>query len=80
MTEGSDFKSQYGQEISPLHSVQTGSGAHQASYSVGTGVSLPAGKVAGAWNWPLTFSYCRGQENVDLYIHSPIHLHDIVLN
>jgi hypothetical protein len=23
---------------------------------------------------------CPGQENVDLYIHSPIHLHGVVLN
>jgi hypothetical protein len=31
-----------------LHSVQTGSGAHPASYPVGTGGSFPGGKVAGA--------------------------------
>jgi hypothetical protein len=29
------------------------------------------GNVAGAWSWPLTSSYCWGQENVDLYIYSP---------
>jgi hypothetical protein len=28
------------------------------------------GKAAGAWSWPLTFNQCRGQDNVDLYIHS----------
>jgi hypothetical protein len=32
------------------------------------------------WSWPLTFSYCRGQENMDLYSHSPIHLYFVVLN
>jgi hypothetical protein len=40
----------------------------------------PGGKAAGAWSWPLTSNYCRGQENVDLYILSPIRLHGIVLN
>jgi hypothetical protein len=37
-----------------LHSVQTSSGAHPASYLMGTGDSLPGGKAAGAWSWPLT--------------------------
>jgi hypothetical protein len=36
------------------HRVQTGSGTHPASYSMGTRGSLPEGKAAGAWNWPLT--------------------------
>jgi hypothetical protein len=35
-TEGSEFESRYGQEFSLLHDVQTGSGAHPASYPVGT--------------------------------------------
>jgi hypothetical protein len=30
------------------HRVQTGSGAHPASYPMGTRVSFPGGKVAGA--------------------------------
>jgi hypothetical protein len=29
---------------------------------------------------PLTSNYCRDQENVDIYIHSPIYLHGVVLN
>jgi hypothetical protein len=44
------------------------------------GGSFPGGKAAGAWSWPLTSSYCRGQENVDLYVHSPIRLHGVVFN
>jgi hypothetical protein len=36
------------------HRVQTGSGAHPASYPMGTAGSFPAGKAAGAWSWPLT--------------------------
>jgi hypothetical protein len=37
-----------GQEFSILHVVHTGSEAHPASYSIGTGGSLPGGKAAGA--------------------------------
>jgi hypothetical protein len=36
------------------HRVQKGSGAHPASYPMGTRVSFPGGKAAGAWSWPLT--------------------------
>jgi hypothetical protein len=39
-----------------------------------------SGKTVGAWSWPLTSNYCQGQENFDLYIHSPIWLHGVVLN
>jgi hypothetical protein len=39
--------------ISLLHVVQTGSGTHPASYSMGTRGSFPGGKSAAAWNWPL---------------------------
>jgi hypothetical protein len=38
-----------------LHRVQNGSGAHPASYPMGTRGSFPGGKAAGAWSWPLTF-------------------------
>jgi hypothetical protein len=34
------------------HRIQNGSGAHPASYPMGTGDS--GGKAAGAWSWPLT--------------------------
>jgi hypothetical protein len=43
-------------------------------------VLFPRGKAAEAWSWPLTSNKCRGQENVDLYIHSPIRLHGVMLN
>jgi len=36
------------------HLVKNGSGAHPASYPMGTGGSFPGGKAAGAWSWPLT--------------------------
>jgi hypothetical protein len=37
-----------GQELSLLDIVQTGSGAHPASYPMGTGGSFPGGKAARA--------------------------------
>jgi hypothetical protein len=37
-----------GSEFSLLHVVQTGSGAHPASYPMGTGSSFPGGKAAEA--------------------------------
>jgi hypothetical protein len=41
---------------------------------------FPGGKAAEAWNWPFTSKQCRGEENVDLYIHSSIRFHGVVLN
>jgi hypothetical protein len=40
-------------DLSLFHSIQTGSGIHSASYSMGTGCPLPERKVARAWSWPL---------------------------
>jgi hypothetical protein len=36
------------------HRVQNGSGAHPASYPLGTRGSFLGGKAAGAWSWPIT--------------------------
>jgi hypothetical protein len=74
MTERSEFDSQMGQEFSVLPVLQTGSGAHQAFYPMGTGVKQP-GREADH-----TSSWCQGQENVDLYIHSPIRIHGVLRN
>jgi hypothetical protein len=41
-------------ECSLLHSVKTGSGAHLASYPLGTGGYFSGNKTAGACSWPLT--------------------------
>jgi hypothetical protein len=41
--------------------VQNGSGAHPASYPMGTRGCFAGGKAAGAWSWPLTSTYYRGQ-------------------
>jgi hypothetical protein len=53
------------------HPVQNGSGAHPASYPMGTRGSFPGGKAAGAWSWPLASILCRGHECVELYLQSP---------
>jgi hypothetical protein len=42
-------------EFSPLHIVQTGSGAHPAFYTMDTWSSFSRSKEAAAWSWPLTF-------------------------
>jgi hypothetical protein len=50
------------------HHVQNGFGAYPASYPMGIGGSLPGGKAAGV----------EVKEWVELYLHSPIHLHGVV--
>jgi len=55
------------------HRVQTGSAAHPASYSIGSGGSFPGGKAAGTWSCPLTSTY-RKVTNVWSYTstsHTP---------
>jgi hypothetical protein len=59
-----------------LHTIQTGSGDHPTS----TWGSFFGDKAAGKWRWPLTSNQHPGQENVDLYIRSPIRLHGAVLS
>jgi hypothetical protein len=46
--ERSDFESRKGQDFSPFPVVQTGSGAHSASYTVGIGGSFPGIKQPGS--------------------------------
>jgi hypothetical protein len=53
------------------HRVQDGSGAHPASHPMGKRGSFPGGKAAGAQSWLLISILCRGQECVELYLHSP---------
>ena len=44
---------------------------HPPSYSTGTAAPFLAGKVAGTWIWPFITIQCRGNEWVELYLHSP---------
>jgi hypothetical protein len=47
MTEGSEFESRIGQELSLLHVVETVSGVHPNSYPMGTGDLSPGVKWVG---------------------------------
>jgi hypothetical protein len=77
-TEGLEFESRWGKKFSLLQIIQTSSEVHPASYPMGTGGSFPGLKRQGR---EVDHSNsCRGQENVDLYIHSNIRLHGVVLN
>jgi hypothetical protein len=40
---------------------------------------VPGSKAAGAWSWTLVSSWYWGQEYLDLYIHTFVRLHGIVL-
>jgi len=63
------------------HCVQTSSGAHPASFPVGTRGPSPGSKAAGVWSWPLTSIKCWGYKCMELAIPSlPICLHGMVLS
>jgi hypothetical protein len=68
-----------GKRFSLLHSVQTGSGIHPASYSMGTGALSPGIKWPGMelTTHPHLVLKLR---IVELYLHSLTCLHGIVLN
>jgi hypothetical protein len=51
---GLEVEFRYGKDFSLLHSVQTGSGAHPASYPMGNEGSFPWSKAAEVWSWRLT--------------------------
>jgi hypothetical protein len=55
-----------------LHSVQTGSEAHPASYTMGIGGSFSGCKAAGTWNWSFTSILVQRSRKMELYLHSPI--------
>jgi hypothetical protein len=57
--------------FSSLHVVHAGFGAYPTSYPMSTGGSYNGSNAAEAWNSPLTSNWCRGQDYVDLYVHSP---------
>jgi hypothetical protein len=61
--------------FSPNHRVQSDSGAHPASYPVGTGCSFPGLKRMGREADPSPPSNAEVKECVELYLLSPIRLH-----
>jgi hypothetical protein len=54
-----------------LHAFLISSGAHPASYPMGIRGSFHDCKAASAWSCSLASIQCRGQECVELYLHSP---------
>jgi hypothetical protein len=66
-------------DFSPLHSNQTDSGAHPASYQMGNRSSLARDKVAGAWSRPLTSGHSQSQEWWS-YTSSPPWVHGVPLH
>jgi hypothetical protein len=66
--EGSEFEFRYCRELSVLLIVQTGSGAHPASYPMGIAESFPGGNAAGISSWSLTSNWSRVHGNIDLYV------------
>lgn len=62
-----------------VHSAQTGSGDHPASYTGDNGGSS-GGKTADAWSWSLTSVRCPCCECMALYYHSLTPIYSAVLN
>jgi hypothetical protein len=62
-----------------LHIVQTGSDVQPTSYSMGTGDSSPRVKRRDV-KLTTHLELVPRSKNVDLYVHSPIRLHGVVLN
>jgi hypothetical protein len=67
----------YWKDLSFLHSIQTDSGGHPASYPIGFGGSFPRGKATRAWSWPFTPSNVR-IKNSGAYFCSPTCLHGTI--
>jgi len=68
------------EKFSLQHHTQIGSGAHPASYPMGTRGSFPEGKAAGHETDHSPPSSADVQECVELYLHSPTGLHGVVLS
>jgi hypothetical protein len=60
------------------HRVHNGSGAHPASYPMGTRGSFPGGKAAGAWSWPLTSKLLPSSRMHGAIPPLPIRLSDVL--
>jgi hypothetical protein len=69
-----------GRDFCLLHSVQTGSGAHPASCTMGMGSFFLRGKAAGDVKVTSHLHLVPKSRMVELYPHFPIQLHGVVLN
>jgi hypothetical protein len=66
--------------FSVLHSVKTGPGAHPASYPMCIGVPFPGIKRPGREADNRSPPSSADVKIVELYLHSPLCLHSVVLN
>jgi hypothetical protein len=81
MTEEFGFNSRtQGKDFSLLHNLQTGSDAHPASYTVGTGASFPEGYSSRSEKPTTHLHLVLRLRMVTLYLHTPICLHGLVFN
>jgi hypothetical protein len=67
----SPLDSRQEQQVLPIvQSVPTDCSAHPAPYTMGTTVSFPSGKAAGAWDWPLSSTLCgMKNERICTFVH-----------
>jgi hypothetical protein len=79
VTEGLEFQSRYGQEFSLLRIVQTGSGAHPASYPMCTGGSFPGVKQQ-EHEADHSSQTSAEVKKTWIYLSLAIHLHGIMFN
>jgi hypothetical protein len=68
------------ENFSHHHLTQKGSGAHPASCTVGTRGSITGVKRPGREADHSPLSSAKVKECVDLYLHSPMHIHGVVLS
>lgn len=66
-------------ELPLLDWVETGRVSHPISYQTNKGDYFPCGKKR-AWRWPPTPHQVQTLIMMELYTHSPIHPHGVVLN
>jgi hypothetical protein len=59
------------QEFFLLHIIQTSSGAHPASYPMGTGGSFPEHKIAREWSWYGDLPQCNRHYQIGAQIREP---------
>jgi hypothetical protein len=63
-----------------FHSVQTGSGAHPASYSMGNRGSFLGDKAAVGMKLTTHLHLVVRLRMTEIYLHSPLRFHGVVLN
>jgi hypothetical protein len=70
----------WARSFSPHHRLQTGSGTDPASYPVVAGGSFPEGKQLRCETDHSPPSSAEVKEYVELYLHSPIRFHGVVIS